>query len=104
MVKVTCPVCKNKWVDKGIRNKYECINCKSKLEMSKFFKSLLIIIPIFTVVIFSITGAIIATHLLPDKEKVIKYIICTLIEGVFAFGATFLLIKIYPNKLSQVKE
>ncbi|GKU25132.1 hypothetical protein [Clostridium folliculivorans] len=104
MVKFICPVCKNKLVDKGLRNEYECTNCKSKLVISKFFKGLLIGIPIFAVAIFSIIGAIITQHVFHDKENLIKYIISPLIEGLLAGCVSFLLIKIYPNKLTQVKE
>lgn len=103
-VKFICPVCKNKIIDNGLRNEYQCSNCNSKLEISKFFKGLLIGIPVFSVVIFSIIGVVIAKHVFPDKENVIKYIISPLIEGLFAGVAVFLLIRLYPNKMIQIKD
>ncbi|MBK1813242.1 hypothetical protein JHL18_21710 [Clostridium sp. YIM B02505] len=103
MVKIMCPVCKSNIEDKVLKNDYECTNCKAKLNISKKFKRLLIITPAISAFIFPLVGSILAQHLIPDRQGGITYIIAPITAGLFAGSISFLLMLLYPHKLSKAQ-
>lgn len=107
MVRMICPVCKSKIADQGLKE-YECTNCKSHLKISKWFRILLTTTPMLIAGIFPIIGFILAQHVISDKDDLLnfllKYIISPLMAGLFAACASFSLMTVYPNKLTQISE
>ncbi len=105
MVKMICPVCKIKMQDKVLKKEYECSNCKSHLKISKPFW-ILYTIPILIGCLFPVIGFILAQHAISDNNNLLKfllkYIICPLMGGLFAGSVSFLLMSLYPKKLTKI--